>query len=98
MTDTSRFDKLPEIVIDPILGLQQFYNQDKNPNKLNLTIGLYKDENGKSWILPSVWKAMKKVEQTMSTDYLKPQGDAEFTRESIKLAYGFENGLYCGKY
>lgn len=58
MNNTSQFVKLPEIQIDPILGLQQFFNKDSNPNKVNLTIGLYKDENGKSWILPSVWKAM----------------------------------------
>jgi len=37
------------------------YKRNKNPKKVNLTIGAYKDEYGKSWILPSVSQATKRI-------------------------------------
>ena len=39
---------------DPIMGLSVAYQADKNPNKQNLGIGAYRDNNGKPYILPCV--------------------------------------------
>ena len=39
---------------DAILGLLEKYRQSKDPRKVNLTAGAYRDEAGKPWVLPSV--------------------------------------------
>ena len=32
---------------DPILGVTETFNADKNPRKVNLGVGIYYDDNGK---------------------------------------------------
>lgn len=41
---------------DAILGVTEAYKRDTNPNKLNLGVGAYRDENGKPYVLPVVRK------------------------------------------
>jgi aromatic-amino-acid transaminase len=36
---------------DPILGLNEQFNADANPNKVNLGVGVYFDDNGKLHLL-----------------------------------------------
>lgn len=38
------------------------------------------------------------MEKNLSTDYLKSQGDLEFTKAALKLAYGEKNGVFGEKY
>lgn len=45
-------------LIDPILGVTEAFKRDSNPNKMNLGVGAYRDDNGKPWVLPSVRKAI----------------------------------------
>ena len=54
---------------DPILGLNEQFNADTNPNKVNLGVGVYYDDNGKLPLLECVIKA---EQQMMSTP--KPRG------------------------
>jgi aspartate aminotransferase len=42
---------------DPILSLSVNYKNDSFANKVNLGIGAYRDENGKSYVFPVVRKA-----------------------------------------
>ena len=39
---------------DPILGVSEAFKRDTNPNKINLGVGAYRDDNGKPFVLPSV--------------------------------------------
>ena len=39
---------------DAILGVTEAYKKDSNPNKINLGVGAYRDDEGKPFILPSV--------------------------------------------
>jgi len=39
---------------DAILGVTEAYKKDKNPKKINLGVGAYRDDNGKPFVLPSV--------------------------------------------
>lgn len=41
---------------DIILGVTEAYKKDQNPNKINLGVGAYRDDNGKPHVLPSVKK------------------------------------------
>ncbi|WP_295955193.1 amino acid aminotransferase [Rhodoferax sp.] len=54
---------------DPILGLNEQFNADSNPNKVNLGVGVYFDDNGKLPLLACV----QTVEKQM-TDAPKPRG------------------------
>ena len=42
---------------DPILGLTEQFNADKNPRKVNLGIGVYTDDKGKVPLLECVRSA-----------------------------------------
>ena len=42
---------------DPILGLNEQFNADTNPSKVNLGVGVYFDDNGKLPLLECVQKA-----------------------------------------
>ena len=46
---------------DGILGLNQAFDADRSPNKVNLGVGAYRDDNGKPYILPSVKIAEERV-------------------------------------
>lgn len=41
---------------DPLFGLMAIYKTDTSPNKTDLGIGAYRDNNGKPWVLPVVQK------------------------------------------
>merc|ERR1712216_593035 len=47
-------EKVPMGPADPILGLNDAFNKDTDPRKINLGVGAYRDDNGKPWVLPSV--------------------------------------------
>src|SRR4249920_3051549 len=49
---------------DPILGVTEAFNADTNPNKVNLGVGVYYDDNGKVPVLECV----KRAEQILATE------------------------------
>lgn len=44
---------------DAILGVTEAFKRDTNPNKMNLGVGAYRDDNGKPYVLNSVQKVQK---------------------------------------
>lgn len=42
---------------DPILGVAAAFRKDTHPNKVNLSIGAYRDNQGRPVVLDSVFKA-----------------------------------------
>lgn len=74
------FDALDLAAPDAILGLNEAFQKDTNPEKINLSVGVYKDENGVTPILHCVKKAESQLlekEQTkayLGIDGLKPYG------------------------
>ncbi len=51
------FENITAAPADPILGLANLFRADERPGKINLGIGVYKDETGKTPVLTSVKKA-----------------------------------------
>lgn len=49
---------IPAAPIDPLYSLVAAYEADKSPNKVDLGVGAYRDENAKPWILPVVRKVL----------------------------------------
>lgn len=44
---------------DAILGVTEAYKKDQSPNKMNLGVGAYRDDNGKPYVLNAVKKVIK---------------------------------------
>lgn len=83
------FEVLPQLAPDPILGLSAAYKQDSNPNKIDLGVGVYKDENGNTPILNAVAKAQKLLlENETSKTYITPQGVQGFIDGMLSLILG----------
>ena len=47
-------DVVPQGPEDPMFGLMAAYRKDQSPNKVDLGIGAYRDNNAKPWVLPVV--------------------------------------------
>ncbi|MDR1530442.1 MAG: aspartate/tyrosine/aromatic aminotransferase [Burkholderiales bacterium] len=74
---------------DPILGLNEAFQADDNPKKINLSIGVYCDENGKVPVLECVRKAMSALaEQAAPRTYLPIDGMAQYKRAVQTLLLG----------
>jgi aspartate aminotransferase len=71
---------------DPILGLNAVFEKDPRPFKLNLTVGVFKDDQGRTPILESVRQAEAKIFQTQKTKgYLPIEGGKDFTDQVNRL-------------
>ncbi|KDO34648.1 hypothetical protein SPRG_00710 [Saprolegnia parasitica CBS 223.65] len=74
---------------DPILGLTEKFNKDTDARKVSLGVGAYRDDNGKPYVLPSVWEAEKRlIDAKKNKEYAGIAGIKEFVDLSLKFAYG----------
>ena len=83
------FEHLKAVPPDPILGLIAAYAADPNPKKIDLGIGVYRDETGNTPILDCVVEAEKTLLATQTTKtYLGPPGVAGFNQAIGELILG----------
>ncbi len=83
------FDSLEQLPADPILGLLALYQADSNPNKVDLGVGVYKNEAGDTPILASVkLSEARRLENEESKAYIGPAGEPEFNASIERLLYG----------
>ncbi len=88
------FEKLDMAPADPILGLSAAFKSDDNPNKINLGVGVYQDDAGKTPILPSVAEAEKRIlASATSKSYLAIDGTPEYNRAVQSLLLGTEHEI-----
>ncbi len=74
---------------DAILGLTEAFKKDGNPNKVNLGVGVYKDDQGQTPVLICIKAAERELEQTQSTKgYLPMTGDPSYNANVQKLLFG----------
>jgi len=74
---------------DPILGLTEAFIADKNPNKVNLGVGVYYDDQGKVPLLECVRRAERQiVEQAAPRGYLPIDGLPAYDRAVQALVFG----------
>ncbi len=74
---------------DPILGLNEQFNADPNPAKVNLGVGVYTDENGKLPLLACVKAAEAQlVEAARARGYLPIDGIAAYDKAVQGLVFG----------
>jgi aspartate aminotransferase len=83
------FEHLKAIPPDPILGLIAAYAADPNPKKIDLGIGVYRDEHGNTPMLDCVVEAEGILLATQTTKtYLGPPGVVGFNQAIGELILG----------
>ena len=77
---------------DPILGLNEQFNADQNPAKVNLGVGVYFDANGKLPLLQCVQQAEKMMmEAPKPRGYLPIDGIAAYDAAVQVLVFGADS-------
>jgi aromatic-amino-acid transaminase len=75
---------------DPILGLNEQFNADPNPNKVNLGVGVYFNDEGKLPVLRCVAEAEKQL-LAKAKGYLPIDGIAAYDAAVQDLVFGAEH-------
>ena len=92
------FETLEVAPADPILGLTAAYNQDTNPDRINLGVGVYKDGDGNTPVFNSVQRAEARFLDRQNTkDYLPISGAPEYAAAVQALLFGPEHEVVTGK-
>ncbi|KAK3323392.1 aspartate aminotransferase [Cercophora scortea] len=80
-------DAVPQAPEDALFGLMRAYRADESPDKVDLGIGAYRDDNAKPWVLPVVKKAdeILRNDPELNHEYLPIAGLASFTSRAAEL-------------
>ncbi|MBS7806474.1 amino acid aminotransferase [Variovorax sp. PCZ-1] len=79
---------------DPILGLNEQFNADTNPAKVNLGVGVYYDDNGKLPLLKCVQEAEKQMAAApKARGYLPIDGIAAYDSAVKGLVFGADSDM-----
>lgn len=86
-------ENIVQLPPDPLFGLKARCTNDTRPQKVDLGIGAYRDENGKPWILPSVKLAENLIQNSSeyNHEYLPITGLPEFTSAAAKVILGADS-------
>ncbi len=74
---------------DPIFGIVDMFQKDTSPNKVNLSIGVYRNEDGR----PHVFRAVRKAEDELvkfdgDKEYVPGTGEDIYVELSKQLLFG----------
>ncbi|CAL8256417.1 unnamed protein product [Lota lota] len=86
----SVFRDVTQAVPVAVFKLSQDFNNDQDPNKVNLGVGVYRTNEGKPWVLPIVKKVEKVIahDDRLNHEYLPILGLPEFRSLASKIAVG----------
>ncbi|MCP5358845.1 MAG: aspartate/tyrosine/aromatic aminotransferase [Pseudomonadales bacterium] len=83
------FQHLSPLAADPILGLMSAYRADSNPRKIDLGVGVYKDEAGDTPVMRAVKEAETRLLASQKTKtYVGPAGAVLYNEEVAELVLG----------
>ncbi|MEQ9464092.1 MAG: amino acid aminotransferase [Haliea sp.] len=82
-------ETLPQVPEDSILGLAAACRADPNPNKVDLTLGVYMNEEGVCPVFDAVRLAQRAlVDEEKTKVYMPPAGDPVFNQGMQRLVLG----------
>ncbi|KAJ2905460.1 aminotransferase class I and II [Zalerion maritima] len=96
-------DQVPQAPEDPLFFLMRTYRADESPNKVDLGIGAYRDDDAKPWVLPVVKKStydsappasadeVLRSDPNLNHEYLPIAGLASFTSKAAELILGSDS-------
>lgn len=83
------FDALSEPPADPLLALIELFRDDPRPGKIDLGVGVYRNERGETPVFRAVKQAEQILLETQQTKaYLGPEGDPGFVERLAPLVFG----------
>ena len=86
------FESLQPVPADPILKLAAMHREDSNPNKVDLGLGVYKDEQGHTPIMRAVAEAEKRILDIEDTKtYVGMAGWARYNQLMADVVLGDNN-------
>ena len=86
------FEHIPPFAGDPILSLNEDFQKDPRPNKINLSIGIYFDDAGRIPVMESVKRAEQLVvAKNGPKPYLPIEGAANFRGAVQQLLFGADH-------
>jgi len=86
------FEHIQPYAGDPIFAVVNAFHADARPHKVNLSIGIYFDEQGRLPVLPSVQEAEKRIlAEGGPKPYLPMEGEAACRAEVAKLLLGADH-------
>ncbi|NOH80556.1 aspartate/tyrosine/aromatic aminotransferase [Vibrio sp. RE86] len=92
------FEKVVAAPADPILGLTEEFKKDTRAEKINLGVGIYKNEQGETPVLATVKKAEAALIETEKTkSYLTIEGTTEYGLAVQKLLFGEDADIVSTK-
>jgi aromatic-amino-acid transaminase len=90
----SPFAHIEQAPPDPIIGLTEAFNQDPNPAKINLGVGVYQDAAGKVPVLQVVREVESRwYQQEATKSYLPIDGLPAYNQAVQKLLFGADSQL-----
>ncbi|MGY5774725.1 aromatic amino acid transaminase [Rhizobium sp. LEGMi135b] len=93
MNKTAFFDSLTEQKPDPLLELIAKFAADPRPGKVDLGVGVYRDEAGRTPVMRAVKAAEHYLWETQeSKSYIGPEGDPAFLRALALETFGERHG------
>ncbi|MFY8092180.1 MAG: aromatic amino acid transaminase [Niveispirillum sp.] len=85
----SFFQPLAQQPADALLALIGMFRNDPRPGKIDLGVGVFRDDAGHTPVMRSVKAAERKLwESQDSKSYLGPEGNVAFARHMARLALG----------
>lgn len=92
------FNQLQPVPTDPILGLMTEYKADTNPKKVDLSVGVYKNEIGDTPVLAAVKEAEQhRLTNEQSKAYLGMAGDVRYNQLMTDLLFGEHDAVQSGR-
>lgn len=86
------FDKLPDAPGDPLLAALAAFRADTNPRKVDLGVGVYRDEAGQTPVLECVKSCERWLAAHQDTKaYLSPAGEPAFNTAMQNLVLGADH-------
>ncbi len=83
------FERYSSLPADALLGLITAFRDDANPQKVDLGVGVYKDESGNTPIMQAVKAAATQLlEEETSKAYIGPKGVPGFLDGMLTLVFG----------
>lgn len=93
MNKTAFFDSLTEQKPDPLLELIAKFAADPRSGKIDLGVGVYRDETGRTPVMRAVKAAEHYLWETQeSKSYIGPEGDPAFLRALALETFGERHG------
>jgi len=88
------FENLKPVAIDPILGLMVAFKSDNRAEKIDLGVGVYQDDRGRTPVMASVKEAESRLMELETTkSYQGMAGDPDYNQRMMELLLGKDHSI-----